>query len=343
MANDGNTVPAGQQIVDLARPMGNQQLAAEIDPLAIIEQRNKLLDRILAVAVVSTHAGQWTNLGGKPWPTGPAAESMARRCAVSITNISREKIASNDDKGPFYIWVYRATFSLPGGRDVLEAEGTCSSRDSFLGTETSAGRALSDIDEGSVMKAALTNCRVNGICQLLGLRNMTWERLESLGIKQGDVAEVKYDHGAKGGGGGKSSDDVELKFGQKHKGKRLSEIPDADVRWYIGCWEKDLADPEKAKYHAHSKRPTEIARAMLAARSAAQSGAAAPAGADAPAGGAPAGDAKPYDRILAIATTNKRSPDEARGWLKEHGRTTPAAVTNEDVAAFEKWAADVPF
>jgi hypothetical protein len=341
MANDNSSIMMpGQPIVDLSRPNGNQQLAAEIDPLAIIEQRNKLLDRILAVAVASTHAGQWTNLGGKPWPTGPAAESMARRCAVSMTNISREKIPSNDDKGPFYLWVYRATFALPGGRDVLEAEGTCSSRDSFLGTETSAGRALSEIDEGSVMKAALTNCRVNGITQLLGLRNMTWERLDALGIKQGDVAEVKYDQGAKGGGRGKSSDDLEVKFG-KNKGKKLSECDDASIRWLLGCWEKDLGDPEKAKFHANSKRSIEIAKALLASRAAPQGGGDADA---APADGAPEGGApKPYDRILAIAVEQKKTKDEAHAWLKEHGRATPGSITDADVAAFEKWASDIPF
>lgn len=276
--NENTTmIPASQQTVDLGRPNGSQ-LSIDVDPLAIIEQRNKLLDRILEVAIRSTHVGQWTNLGGKPWPTGPAAESMARRCAVSITNISREKIQSQDDKGPFYIWVYRATFSLPGGRDVLEAEGTCSSRDSFLGTETSAGRPLSETDEGSIMKAAYTNCRVNGITQLLGLRNMSWDRLDSLGINEGKVAKVEYDTGAKGGGRGKASDDVELKFG-KSKGKHLSEVGDDDVRWYVGCWEKDLADPEKSKFHANSRKNIEIAQALLAARANAAAGTAAPAGA----------------------------------------------------------------
>jgi hypothetical protein len=289
MTPETSLTPAAQQVVDLSRPGP----VNEIDPLAIIEQRNKLLDRILEVAIKSTHAGQWTNLGGKPWPTGPAAESMARRCAVSITNISREKLQSQDDKGPFYIWVYRATFSLPGGRDVIEAEGTCSSRDSFLGTETSAGRPLSEIDEGSVMKAAFTNCRVNGITQLLGLRNMTWDRLAALGIDPDGVAKVDYDHGAKGGGRGKSGDDVELKFG-RGKGKNLSEVSDDDVRWYVGCWEKDLADPAKEKFHKFSKKNIEIATALLAARANEKAGTTA-------APGAPA--ASPWDRIRALDPT----------------------------------------
>ena len=291
MNDNSLAIPASQQVVDLARPIG-LQVHADVDPLAIIEQRNKLLDRILEVAIRSTHEGQWTNLGGKPWPTGPAAESMARRCAVSITNISREKLQSQDDKGAFYLWIYRATFSLPGGRDILEAEGTCSSRDSFLGTETSAGRPLSEIDEGSVMKAALTNCRVNGITQLLGLRNMTWERLQALGISRDNVASVAYESGAKGGGRGKSADDVELKFG-KGKGKHLSEVSDDDVRWYMGCWEKDLADPEKSKYHATSRKSLEVAKALLAARANAAAGTPA-------AGGAAAAPPSLWQRVKAL-------------------------------------------
>ncbi len=333
-------VPASHQVVDLSRP---GLPAGEVDPLAIIEQRNKLLDRILDAAIKSTHAGQWTNLGGKPWPTGPAAESMARRCAVSVTNMSREKLQSNDDKGPFYIWVYRATFALPGKYDLLEAEGTCSSRDTFLGTETQKGRELSECDEGSIMKAASTNCRVNGICQLLGVRNMTWERLEQLGIRQGEVAKVEYDHGAKGGGR-KPTDDVEIRFG-KGKDKNLSELPDDDVRWYIAAWEKDLGDESKAKYHANSRRSIEIGQKILAARLTAKAGQGQNAGQGAPQGqagnggqGAPAGTSSPatvWQRVLALPEAAGMKQAEIAKEVKAAVGKSPADLAEADLAKIQ--------
>lgn len=59
--------------------------------------------------------------------------------------------------------------------------------------------------------------------------------------------------------------DVAIKFG-KGKDKNLSALSDDDVRWYIGVWEKDLGDPEKAKYHAKSRENIATAQAILAAR-----------------------------------------------------------------------------
>jgi hypothetical protein len=65
--------------------------------------------------------------------------------------------------------------------------------------------------------------------------------------------------------GATPSGDVDLKFG-RGKGKKLSEVNDDDVRWYMTAWERDLADPEKAKFHGYSKKNLEIAGSILASR-----------------------------------------------------------------------------
>jgi hypothetical protein len=62
-----------------------------------------------------------------------------------------------------------------------------------------------------------------------------------------------------------SAGDVAIKFG-RGKDKNLSALPDDDVRWYIGVWEKDLGDPEKAKYQAKSRENIATAQAILASR-----------------------------------------------------------------------------
>jgi hypothetical protein len=59
--------------------------------------------------------------------------------------------------------------------------------------------------------------------------------------------------------------DVALKFG-RGKDKMLSALPDDDVRWYVGVWEKDLGDPEKAKFHAKSRENIAAAHAILTSR-----------------------------------------------------------------------------
>ena len=59
--------------------------------------------------------------------------------------------------------------------------------------------------------------------------------------------------------------DVAIKFG-KGKDKNLSALPDDDVRWYIGVWEKELTDPDKAKFHGKTRDSIAIAQAILASR-----------------------------------------------------------------------------
>lgn len=62
------------------------------------------------------------------------------------------------------------------------------------------------------------------------------------------------------------AEDLEVKFG-RNKGKQLSECPDADVRYLIGRWESDLADPAKSRFHASAEHSIAIGRAILASRS----------------------------------------------------------------------------
>jgi hypothetical protein len=65
--------------------------------------------------------------------------------------------------------------------------------------------------------------------------------------------------------GAASIGDVDLKFG-RGKGKKLSEVNDDDVRWYMAAWERDLADPEKSKFHGYSKKNLEAAEQILSSR-----------------------------------------------------------------------------
>lgn len=242
------------------------------DPMAVLDARNRMMERVLSYAIAATHPGQWQMLGDKPWPTGPACEAMARRCGVSWDRPECERRDTSDETGPSYTWTYRSRFFLPGGIDSIWAEGHCSSRDQFLGTG-SGKKDLSEVEEGNIRQAAMTNMIVNGVTRLLGVRNLTAERLDALlgGGATEKMGKVEYKAGAHGGGSQKSSDDVELKFG-RCKGKHLSEVSDDDVRYYVAMWEKDLADPEKEKFHKFCKKNLEVAHALLASRANAATG-----------------------------------------------------------------------
>lgn len=321
----------GEQQTGLAtRGDERAALAGEwVDPLAIIEARNRLLDRILAVAVQATTPAHWVSFDGKPYPTAAGAEVIARRCAVSIREVKKERLNHADEKGAYYVWVYTCTASLPGGRDALEALGTCSSRDVFLGTETRAGRPLSEVDEGNIMKAAYSNMMTNAVMRLLGLRNLTWDQLEGAGIAKGEAAAVSHEKGSRGGSGRADFLDEPLRFG-KEKGKAPRDLGAAELNWYIGVWEKDLADPEKAQYHARTKSNLEAVRAMLKAKEGGAP-AKAPAKAEAAQAAPQGGDA--WETIKAKCAEAGLSADATKAFVKSvTGKANAKQLSAGDVA-----------
>lgn len=319
---DGST---GEVVGNLGQ-MVRLPTAGEQSPnlLKILEERAKLIERILDYAIGATHPQQWCDFAGKPWPTGPACESMARRCGVSITNVRSTKRSSSDDKGDFYLYVCEATVQLPSGFDSIEAFGTCSSRDTFLGTETSAGRKVSEIDEGNIMKAAYTNMIVNGVTRLLGVRNLSWDRLAALGLDKSKMGSVQFASGSRGGGQQASGSDLEFKFG-RCKGKKVGEVDDSDLHYYLGIFEKDLADPEKAKYKANTEKQIAAVKAEQAKRANAKAGTEAKTNGTQP---------SVWSRISQILSSLGMPTDKhgefARGVTK---KTQPSELDEADVAA----------
>lgn len=293
------------------------------DPMAVLEARVRMMDRLLNYAIAATHIGQWKMLGDKPWPTGPACEAMARRCAVSWDKPESERRDVSDEMGPAYSWTYRARFYLPGGLDSIWAEGHCSSRDAFLGTGIDYdNRELPDVEEGIIRQAANTNMIVNGVTRLLGVRNLSRERLDQLlGAGASDkMGKVAYEAGAKGGGRGKLEEEKPIPFGHS-KGKKIGEAPDDDLAWLLGRMKEPASDP---KYEANNAKWVKAIEAELARRANAK--AAPPAAAAAPA-------PTIYQRILALPEAKGRPEADLQVVIKEvTGKTSSAALVEADVA-----------
>jgi hypothetical protein len=311
-----------------------QQQNTAIEPvsadefLAAVDRRNKAIDRVLSYAIAATHPSQWMDIGGKPYATGPACESMRLRCAVSITDVEGEREEREDEKGAFYIWTYRARFALPGGLDVVHAEGHCSSRDQFLGsTEFKDGEGAKrkewEVEEGNIRQAAYTNCTNNGITRILGVRNLSWERLCTLlGVERESFGKVDYEHGAKGGGRGKLDEEKPIPFGRA-KGKRLGEAADDEIAWLLGKMKEPASDP---KFQASNERWVKAIEAELARRANAKGGQGA------------ASPAAPtiYQRILALPAAKGRSEEDLRTVIKAVTKKESSGVLVEaDIALVE--------
>lgn len=244
-----------------------------------IEKRDITFRRILELAVKSTHRGQWVDLGGKPWPTGPAAESIARDFGVSIhikpEDLIREE--RDDKKGRYYLYRCRGIFRW-ADRELI-AFGFCSSRDQFFsikhvyndnGQKEKLIKPIEDIDEPSIAQSAITNCEVNGIMRILGLRNLSWDMLRQFGIDPDKVAKVSYNSSkdqSQPATSQKLNPTTFCTFGQD-KGMRWEDMPTEKLSWYQSRYQQGLNDPTKQKYFETNQRCLDEINVIISQRQA---------------------------------------------------------------------------
>jgi hypothetical protein len=181
--------------------MNNAGLADTTDDIiASAERRIAQIDKVITLSIRRTNENDWVDLSGKPYLTASGAEKIARLFGISWKILKSEKVMSNDEKGQFYFYQVTGIFSLAGWKDSVEAVGTCSSKDQFFAKRGGELKPISEIDETNIMKAAYSNCVANGVCRLLGIRNLTWDQVKAGGIDSSKAAKVNYANGGAGGG-----------------------------------------------------------------------------------------------------------------------------------------------
>lgn len=174
-----------------AEPM---KIAPSVDQLIEIAEKNiELIKKLIKISVKITNENDWVDLGGKPYLRHSGAEKIAARFGVSweINNI--EKTVSEDEKGKYFIYTAVGTFSLPTTPvRKIQAIGVASSRQNFWGWEGGEIKPLSEISEAAIKKHAVTNCILNGLTHLLGLRSLSWEDFQETGIKVEKIPRVEF-------------------------------------------------------------------------------------------------------------------------------------------------------
>ena len=161
------------------------------DALDIIEIRNKAFEKVLSVAISATGAADWVDMQGKPYLQGSGAEKVARRFGIRWFDAEIQREDLEDESGKYYIYTVMGKSSF-GDREIIEAIGTCSSRDKFFGREGGKLKKIQDVDLPNIKKKAYTNFIVNAVTRLLGLRNLTWEELEKFGIRKSGKTAVRF-------------------------------------------------------------------------------------------------------------------------------------------------------
>ncbi len=177
--------------------VNNQSLVDSTDDIiASAERRIAHVQKILEMSLKVTKANDWVDQNGKPYLMGSGAEKIARLFAVSWKDIKSEKIHSEDETGKFYFYQVSGVFNLK--KDSILAIGIRSSKDKFFARSGGKLKELSEIDEPNIAKAAYTNCVVNGVTRLLGLRGLDWETVEKAGMRKDTVSSVSYKQGTPG-------------------------------------------------------------------------------------------------------------------------------------------------
>lgn len=207
-------------------------VSVETETLAITDESIRVWKEMTIRALRLTTEQDWVSQDGKPYLQHSGAERIAKPYGISLLDVRREKIVSQDDGGQYYIYIYEGDASMRiSGRIVTQhAVGTCSSRDALYGKSGGVYKQLSQVDEPSVMKAAHTNFIVNAITHILGLRNLTWDQLKAAGLNADAICTVEHQIGSKGGSMAKD-------LSTEGQGK-LAEV----LKWGLAMNEGDASD-----------------------------------------------------------------------------------------------------
>lgn len=167
------------------------------------EQRIEAVNRIMTAALAITNEYDWVLIGGKPYLQETGSTKVARLFGVRWEFIGDPKVEV-DEQG-YKTFTYRMKFSV--NNDVIECEGSRSTKDEFFAGKGDKKKSIDEIDEGNVKMAAYTNCINNGIKRLIpGIRNITIKSLEDAGLDTSQIAGYTFKTGTKGGNTGKAED-----------------------------------------------------------------------------------------------------------------------------------------
>ncbi|RLI68532.1 MAG: hypothetical protein DRP02_12415 [Candidatus Gerdarchaeota archaeon] len=157
------------------------------------EKRVEAVKKIIRAALRMTNHRDWVLFAGEPYLTCAGAEKIARTFGISWYGMQIEEEERQDEKGKYIVFTCKGRFRL---KDVeIEAIGTCSTRNKFFYLSKGRVKELHEISIPDVKKAAYTNCIVNGIKRLLGLRNLTLEDLKAAGVNIDKITKVTFKEG----------------------------------------------------------------------------------------------------------------------------------------------------
>jgi hypothetical protein len=228
--------------------------------LARIDALVAALERLRVASIRATEPSDWLVHVGRDkdgnvirevaYLQDSGAERAGKIWGIEVSGPAIEREDFPD--GTFSYHMIAEAYSKVTGERVDYTEGSRWSGDPFFVKKLIGDEKINPV---TVRKAAWANMHGRAVRALGGLNAMPVERLRQGGLDLEKIQRIDYAKGARGGestgaGVGASSGagfGPQLNFGRS-KGKRLSEVGEKDLAWYIGAVTDSVADPAKANY-----------------------------------------------------------------------------------------------
>jgi hypothetical protein len=191
--NQEKAVPAAadNDVIEVDTPEREiYRMDQEGDPevmLAILEKKAELAPRFKAaqeaILASQTYGSDWTEFDGKMCLSAAGAERVGRLFDIQYFETAWLKEEFTDSVGKGYRYVYECKAAL--GSRITYAMGVYSSRDAFLGQCDGQYKALEEVDENNIRRAAYSLMKGNAIKSLLGLRGIPWDEWQQMMHKAG--------------------------------------------------------------------------------------------------------------------------------------------------------------
>lgn len=219
------------------------------DPLILNEQAQKELElagayreSAIKIALRQTGLAQWVNFRGDGegakdsfYPTGAAADAIFNFFGLHLStpgpaDMLAQHTLYTDDAGRKW-WIAESKL-WRGGRFVCHCEGK-----RLIG-----GFAKNELD---ARQDSTENLKSRAARSILGIKGKSLEDMRALGLDLSKCRVAEFQD--RKSGASENPDEAVINWGNA-KGKKVSELEDKDLEYYVGRYEKDVADPSKAKF-----------------------------------------------------------------------------------------------
>jgi hypothetical protein len=233
-----------------------------------IETMVRVLEQLRSASIRATYPSDWiihvsrdkdgNIIAQRGYLQDIGAERAGKPWGIEVGNPAIEEKQYAD--GTFAVYMLAEAWSKVTGERLDYVEGSRWSGDRFFSKSVGPDEK---IDPTDVRKSAYANLHGRAVRSLSGLNGVPVDVLRTAGLDVSKVIVVDYEKGAKGGesaGASVGTTDLTMPWGNA-KGTKVTELAEKDLTYYLGAYERDVADPKKAQYQKANQRMLDALRA----------------------------------------------------------------------------------